>query len=74
MKKDGTRYLALIKWPTQTHWEIIHWGTPIGLSNPHNTQGWINQIGFQIRTDNSEILEHHELEQTIQTIKKQNHQ
>ena len=50
MKKDGTRYLALVKFRTgEVHWEIVHWGTPVGLSDGRGTKGWVNSTGFSLR-------------------------
>ena len=50
MKRDGTIYLAHVKFPNRVvHWELVHWGRPVAMSNPNGELGWCNQIGFALK-------------------------
>lgn len=71
MIKDGRRYLVLCNWNTNTppSWEIIHWGVPTGLSDPAGRIGWVNQIGFALRTEKCVFSEYYELDSAVQLLR-----
>lgn len=68
MKKDGTTYLVLIRFKNgQEQWDLVKWGTPVGLSDLHGIDGWVNQTGLKLRDPH--FLEHYELESVLRKLK-----
>lgn len=48
--KDGTVYLAEVLYDNGTiQWELIHWGRPIGMSDPRGIKKWCDQSGFALK-------------------------
>lgn len=80
MKKDGTRYLALLRVKMTEiddiekygdtkyveRWEIIHWGKPSGISDPFREPCWCNQTLFGMKFE--EVLKHANLNDVLEDI------
>lgn len=68
MLKDGTKYLALVKF-TNNHqqWMIVHWGKACGFSDPHGTLDWTSNE-FHLR--DPEFVEFFELNHVINLAQK----
>ena len=49
MKKDGTEYLALVRFENDTEeWVILKWGKPAGLSDERGKEAWCAR-GFALK-------------------------
>lgn len=67
---DGREYLVLISFPNwPCYWEIIKWGTPVGISDSHGVSGWVTNSGFKLKTENCVVEEFHELKSVIQLLR-----
>ncbi len=52
MKKDGTKYLALVQYENgNTDWHIIVWQRPAMLSGPEGKPRWCSSIGLGLKID-----------------------
>lgn len=51
MKKDGTKYLALIKSPNgRESWNVISWTKPCAFSDPYMKEWWVSGF-FALKID-----------------------
>lgn len=68
MLKNGTKYLALVKFTNdELEWIIVYWGVAVGISDPHGIPGWINN-GLKLR--DPEFLEFFELNNVLDIVKR----
>lgn len=66
MKKDGTKYLALIQYPNdKEEWMVVHWGKPAGFFDPAQKSGWINGV---IPPKIKNIIKYYELSDVLETM------
>lgn len=69
MKKDGTKYLALVRFRNnKEEWCVVYWGTSCGLSG--HQPGWISRM-FKLR--DPKFLEYYELEHSIKVLRIHNY-
>ena len=66
MKKDGTKYLALIQFPNgKEEWMIIHWGKPPAFFDVHQKTQWVSGM---IPPKIKQILKYYELSDVIEIM------
>ena len=67
MRKDGTKYLALVEFPKgsidrEPEWMVLHWGRPPAFFDLHGRETWVN--GF-LPPKIKKILKYYELSNVI---------
>lgn len=66
MKKDGTLYLALVKYENNTEeWTLISWRKPAALSDVSQREGWV-QGGFRLKI--KKIIQFFKLDDVIRKL------
>lgn len=66
MRKDGTKYLALIQYPTgKQEWMVIHWGKPPAFFDPTQKTGWISGM---IPPKIKNIIKYYELSNVLNIV------
>lgn len=68
MNKDGTTYLALVRFENGLErWELVHWGRPGGYSDPRGIPTWCSTAGFGLKIES--FLVSYPLDDVLERVK-----